>query len=78
MSVATSWERGPGTMKTANFAEGDASTTKRSLSIEQVTYFNIIRALAAELAVVGHGFLYFRHDINTYINLGSLGVVIFF
>jgi peptidoglycan/LPS O-acetylase OafA/YrhL len=58
--------------------EQDSSTTKRSLSIDQVTYLNIIRALAAELVLFGHGFLYFRKDVNTHISLGGLGVVMFF
>jgi peptidoglycan/LPS O-acetylase OafA/YrhL len=54
------------------------SATKRSLSVDQVTYINIIRALSAELVLLGHGFLYFFKDVNTYIGLGSLGVVLFF
>jgi peptidoglycan/LPS O-acetylase OafA/YrhL len=65
-------------MTTAHPASDKGSATKKSLSIDQVTYLNIIRALAAELVLVDHGFLYFYKDVNTYISLGSIGVVAFF
>lgn len=69
---------GLATVEIVDLAERDASTAKRSLSIDQVTYLNLIRAFSAELVLIGHGFLYFRENINTYISLGSLGVVLFF
>jgi peptidoglycan/LPS O-acetylase OafA/YrhL len=69
-------------MRSIDSAELDQSVTKRSLSDGQVAYLNIIRALAAELVLVSHAFLYFHADSKAYMNakqiLGTLGVVLFF
>ena len=67
-----------GTLEIVDLAERDRSATKRSLSIDQVTYLNIIRALGAELVLVFHGLLYFSKTTNTYIDIGALGVILFF
>ena len=65
-------------MEMVHLAKHGALTTKRSLSVDQVIYLDIIRALGAELVLLGHGFLYFFKDVNTFVGLGSLGVAIFF